>query len=89
LKATGREIAKLAGFSVPATHESLKDLHSRNILNLDVIGKQHIYSLNEGDRTVCKIIRPMFEAENNYKGEIRNLLLDEIKKARTRERLFL
>jgi predicted nucleotidyltransferase len=82
LKATGREIAKLAGFSVPATHESLKDLHSRNILNLDVIGKQHIYSLNEGDRTVCKIIRPMFEAENNYKGEIRNLLLDEIKKAR-------
>lgn len=80
-KATGREIAKLAGFSVPSTHESLKDLHSRNILNLEAIGKQHIYSLNEEDRIVCKIIRPIFEVENNYKGEIRDLLLEEIKKA--------
>ena len=82
LKATGREIAKLAGFSVPSTHESLKDLHSRNVLILEVIGKQHIYSLNEEDRIVQKIIRPMFEAENNYKGDIRDLLLEEIKKAR-------
>lgn len=81
LKATGREIAKLAGFSVPSTHESLKDLHSRNILNLEAIGKQHIYSLNEEDRIVCKIICPMFQTENNYKGEIRDLLLDEVKKA--------
>ncbi len=81
LRATGREVSKLAGFSVPSTHESLKDLHSRNILNLEAIGKQHIYSLNEEDRTVCKIIRPMFAAENNYEGEIRDLLLEEIKKA--------
>lgn len=81
LKATGREIAKLCGFSVPSTHESLKDLHARNILNLEVIGKQHIYSLNEEDRIVQRIIRPMFEAENNYKGEIKDLLLAEMKKA--------
>lgn len=81
LKATGREIAKLAGFSVPSTHESLKDLHDRNILVRDIIGKQHIYSLNEQDRIVQKIIRPMFEAENNYKQEIGDLLLEEIKKA--------
>ena len=81
LKATGREIARMSGFSAPATHESLKNLHAHNILNVEVIGKQHIYSLNEGDRIVQKIIRPMFEAENNYKGEIRDLLLEEIKKA--------
>lgn len=81
LKATGREIAKLCGFSVPSTHESLKDLHARNILNLEVMGNQHIYSLNESDRIVQRIIRPMFEAENNYKGEIKDLLLAEMKKA--------
>ncbi|MCB9756952.1 MAG: winged helix-turn-helix transcriptional regulator [Candidatus Omnitrophica bacterium] len=80
LRATGREIAKLSGFSVPATHESLKNLQAHNILNVEVIGKQHIYSLNEEDRIVQKIIRPMFEAESNYKGEIRDLLLEEIKK---------
>ena len=81
LKATGREIAKLAEFSVPSTHESLKDLYERNVLVREIIGKQHIYSLNEEDRIVQKIIRPMFEAENNYKQEIRDLLLEEIKKA--------
>ena len=81
LKATGREIAKLAGFSAPSTHDSLKDLYARNILVREIIGKQHIYSFNEEDRVVQKIIRPMFEAENNYKQEIGDLLLEEIKKA--------
>ena len=80
-KATGREIARLSGFSVPSTHESLKSLHDRNILNLEIIGKQHIYTLNEEDRIVQKIIRPMFEAEGGVKDEIRDFLLAEIKKA--------
>ena len=81
LKATGREIAKLAGFSVPSTHESLKDLYARNILIREIIGCQHIYSLNEEDRIVKKVLRPMFEVEGNYKEEIRDLLLEEIKEA--------
>lgn len=82
LKATGREIAKLCGYSVPSTHVSLKDLHSRNILNLEIIGKQHIYTLNEEDRIVQKIIRPLFETEGNVKGEIGDFLIKEIKSAR-------
>jgi len=53
-KATGREIAKLAGYSVPSTHESLKDLHTKDILLRDIIGKQHVYSLNEESRLVKK-----------------------------------
>ena len=80
-KATGREVAKLAGYSVPSTHESLKDLHEHNILNLEIIGKQHIYTLNEEDRIVQKIIRPMFEAEGNVRGEIQEFLVKEFKKA--------
>lgn len=81
LKATGREIARLSGYSVPSTHESLKNLHSRNILNLEVIGKQHIYTLNEDDRIVKKIIRPLFEAEGGVKAEIRDFLVKELKTA--------
>ena len=41
-KATGRQIAALAGFSVPSTHEALKSLHARNVLELEEIGRQHI-----------------------------------------------
>ncbi len=80
-KATGREIARLAGFSVPAAHESLKDLHARNILTLEVIGKQHIYALNEEDRMVQKIIRPMFQVEAGFKEEVRGFIKDQMRLA--------
>ncbi len=79
-KATGREIAKLAGYSVPSTHESLKDLHAKEILLRDIIGKQHVYSLNEENRLVKKVIRPVFQAENGFKEEVRNFLLKELKR---------
>lgn len=80
LRATGRQIAKLIGYSAPSTHDSLKDLHGRNVLKLDIIGKQHIYTLNEEDRIVQKIIRPMFAAESSIKNEIRDFLLKEFKR---------
>jgi len=87
LKATGRQIAKLVGYSAPSTHNSLKNLHDRNILKLDIIGKQHIYALNEEDRIVQKIIRPLFAAESNFKNEIRDFLLDEFKKNKIKAKI--
>ncbi|MBN1872079.1 MAG: nucleotidyltransferase domain-containing protein [Candidatus Omnitrophica bacterium] len=87
-KATGRQIAKLIGYSAPSTHDSLKDLHSRNILNLDIIGKQHIYALNDDDRIVQKIICPMFAAESNVKNEIRDFLLKEFKRTKIRTKII-
>ncbi len=86
--ATGRQIAKLVGYSAPSTHDSLKSLHERNILKLDIIGKQHIYTLNENDRIVQKIIRPMFAAESNIKNEIRDFLLKEFKRTKIRTKII-
>lgn len=86
-KATGRQIARLVGYSAPSTHESLKSLRERNILQLDIIGKQHIYSLNENDRIVQKIIRPMFTTESNVKNEIRDFLLKEFKKYKIKPKI--
>jgi predicted nucleotidyltransferase len=79
-KATGRQIAMLAGFSAPSTHEALKILHARNVLELEVIGKQHIYSLNEEDRLVQKVIRPMFKAVSGLKEEIGDFIVKEMKR---------
>jgi len=80
-KATGREIAKLSGFSAPSTHDSLKELHARDVLTLEIIGKQHVYSLNEKNRVVQKIIRPIFRVEGGLKEEIRDFFIEEIRKA--------
>jgi predicted nucleotidyltransferase len=88
LRATGREIAKLVGYSAPSTHESLKGLHDRNLLKLEVIGKQHIYALNEDDRIVQKIIRPMFVAEGNIKNEVRDFLLNEFRRAKIKAKIM-
>ncbi|MBF0511582.1 MAG: nucleotidyltransferase domain-containing protein [Candidatus Omnitrophica bacterium] len=79
-KATGRQIALLAGFSAPSTHECLKYLHARNVLLLEVIGKQHIYALNEADRLVQKVIRPMFKAVSSIKEEIGSFIVKEMKR---------
>ena len=87
LKATGRQIAKLVGYSAPSTHESLKDLQDRNILKIGIIGKQHIYTLNEDDRIVQKIIRPMFAAERNVKNEIRDFLIDEFTRIKIKAKI--
>ncbi len=81
-KGTGREIAKLTGYSAPSTHETLKNLYDTEVLNREIIGRQHIYSLNEKSRIVMKIIRPMFQVENGYKEEIRDFLVEELKKNR-------
>ena len=87
LKATGRQIAKLVGYSAPSTHDSLKNLYERNILKLEIIGRQYIYALNEDDRTVQRIIRPMFAAESNIKNEIRDFLLKEFKRANLKTKI--
>jgi predicted nucleotidyltransferase len=45
-------------------------------LKLEVIGRQHVYALNEEDRIVQRIIRPIFAAEGNLKNEVRDFLLE-------------
>lgn len=87
LRASGREIARRAGYSVPSTHESLKDLHNRGIVSLEIIGKQHIYSLNEKDRIVQKIIRPMFEAEKGIKKDIGDFVISEVRRGKIKQKI--
>lgn len=72
-KATGRKIAKLIDFSAPATHTALKELYNQGVLKLDIIGKQHIYSLDSNNRMVKQILKPMFKKEISVKGEIKKI----------------
>lgn len=81
-KATGREIAKLIRFSPPAAHFALKELYSQGILKLDSIGRQHIYSFDQNNRIVRKILKPMFKEEISFKDEVNNFLLKQVRKTR-------
>ena len=80
-RATGREVAKLIKVSPPATHASLKELYTEGVLKLDIIGKQHIYSMDDGNRVVERILKPMFKKELSVKSEIKNFLLRHARKS--------
>jgi predicted nucleotidyltransferase/predicted DNA-binding transcriptional regulator len=80
-KATGRAIAKLTHFSPPAAHAALKELYNQGILKLDIIGKQHIYSLDNNNRIVQKILKPMFKEEFSLKDELGDFLIKGVREA--------
>jgi len=86
-KATGREIAKLTHFSPPAAHAALKELYNQGILRLDAIGKQHIYSLENNNRMVRKILKPMFKEEIALKDELKDFLIKQVQKAGIKKKL--
>jgi predicted nucleotidyltransferase len=77
-KAAGREIARLTNISAPAAHAALKELYNQRIIKLDIIGKQHIYSLDGNNRIVKQILRPMFKKEISVKDEIKDFLIKQI-----------
>ncbi len=86
-KATGRGIAKLTRFSPPAAHAALKELYNQGVLNLDSIGKQHIYSLDNNNRIVQKILRPMFKEEISLKDELKDFLIKQLQETGIKKRL--
>ena len=87
-RVSGRDIARLINVSPPATHAALKELQSLNILRLEIIGKQHIYSLNDKNRIVKDILKPGFEKELSIKEDIKNFLNSRIKETGIRKYLI-
>jgi predicted nucleotidyltransferase len=86
-KASGREIAKLIQVSPPATHAALKELHEQGILKLEIIGKQHIYTLNAKSRIVKDILRPSFKKELSLKEDIGDFLIKKLKNSHIKHKI--
>lgn len=76
--ASGREVAKLVGLSPPAAHTALKELYNQNILNREIIGRQHIYKINHTNRIVKDILQPAFQKELSTKDDISSFLKKRI-----------
>lgn len=79
--ASGREIAKWTALSPPAAHAALKILLDRKVLKREILGKQHLYSLDRSGRIVRNILIPAFRKEGALKEDIRNFLLRRIEEA--------
>jgi len=78
--ATGREVARIVGTTAPTAHAALKDLYSSHILNYEVSGKNHLYSLNRKTRIVQEILLPMFQKEDAFKADVFEFIKTALKK---------
>lgn len=86
--ATGREISKIVKMSPPATHASLKELYNQDILKREIIGRQHIYSINVKNRIVKDILVPAFRKESAVKDDIIRFLKNKIESADIKKEIF-
>ena len=77
-RASGRQIAELVNVSAPAAHAALKTLHKQDVLKREIIGKQHIYSLNNNSEIVKHVLMPMFQKESSLKKEIDDHFIKQI-----------
>ncbi|MBL7158687.1 MAG: hypothetical protein ISS91_04180 [Candidatus Omnitrophica bacterium] len=71
-KASGRHAAKLVGVSAPSAHTALKELYREAVLHRDIIGRQHIYSLNTENEMTRKMLIPIFRKEISFGREIKS-----------------
>jgi len=78
-KASGRRIARLVSITAPAAHAALKGLHKQGILKREIIGRQHLYSLDNNNAIVKEILKPMFRREISLKQEIGNHFIRQVR----------
>ncbi len=79
-RVTGREIARICEVSAPTAHTALKELYANNVLNYEVSGRNHLYSLNFKNRIVNEILLPVFQKEKSFQDDAFNYLITEVKK---------
>ena len=67
---SGREIAKRAGLSAPAAINSLSHLESLKIVNRQIGGRDHIFTLNIFNYFVKVVLLPVLDAEGKFYDSI-------------------
>ncbi|GEM_PF-3708192 len=71
-RASGRQVAKLINMTAPAAHAALKELENHGLLKRKIIGKQHIYGLDENSEMVKQVLKPMFQNEGSLIASEKN-----------------
>lgn len=63
---TGREIAKRAGLSAPATLSALTHLAALKVVKRQIGGRDHLFTLNFNNYFVKKVLLPILEQESQF-----------------------
>jgi len=75
---SGREVARLIGFSHNPTIQALKELEAQGLLKRRSIGASHEYTLNEDHLLVSGVLLDAFEKERDALLEIASIFEEQI-----------
>jgi len=84
----GRQIAKEIGVTPKAAHQALHTLHREKVLLLRNMGKTHVYSLNEGNFLVSKLLKPLFLKEDSVLDHIIKAIKRKISSSEARKAII-
>lgn len=77
---SGREVARLIGYSHNPTIQALKELEAQGLLNRRSIGASHEYTLNEEHLLVSDVLLDAFQTERNALLEIARIFQEQMGK---------
>lgn len=70
---SGRRIAHELRISPAAAHKALSGLQKEGILKLRVIGKSHLYSLEQNNLIIKNLLKPLFKKEETLPVTLANI----------------
>jgi len=71
---SGRETARISKLSIRTVQNTLAHLESFGLVNRTIGGRDHLFTLDRKNRIVIKLIKYIFEFENEFKNEIHSLI---------------
>ena len=77
---SGREVARLIGYSHNPTIQALKELEAQGLLNRRSIGASHEYTINEEHLLVSDVLLDAFQTERNALLEIARIFQEQMGK---------
>lgn len=77
---SGREVARLIGYSHNPTIQALKELEAQGLLRRKSIGASHEYTLNEEHLLVSGILLDAFQTERNALLEVARIFQEQMGK---------
>jgi predicted nucleotidyltransferase/biotin operon repressor len=77
---TGRELARLVGYSHTQTNKALAELEMNGLVIKRHLGNANVYSLNENNLVVSRILIPAFRIEERLIQELANRFFAAMRK---------
>lgn len=75
---SGREIARLVGFSPTHTIANLRELEASGLVLRQRAGKTDLYQLNEKNFAVNGVLKPIYDWESGLLGELAGMYVEHL-----------